>query len=167
MRLNVKSWIATGTLLLLAIPCFADQSIKRSYENHTLGDHLDKVPPSWMDVTSDQYDPVENEKAFFVPSSSAGVSYVALWYLDDKLYSISVQFTEKYVRRAGGVEAFVNKAKSKYGKPDLKVGDFVMWRDGRTSLAIHWEKETVTVLYTDNVLQDKKVERGKVPVPDF
>ena len=167
MRLNVKSWIATGTLLLFVIPCFAAEPIKRSFENYTLGDHLGKVPSGWEIVATDQYDPVDNEKAFFAPSTTPGVSYVTLKYIDAKLYWIMFEFTEKYVRRAGGPEAFVNKANTKYGKPALKVVRFVMWDDGRTSFVIRWNKKTFKGAYIDNVLQEKRDEREKVPVPDF
>jgi len=167
LTLNMRSLIATGTLLLLAIPCFAAQPIKRSFDNYTLGDQLGKVPPSWEHEPPDHHDYVENEKGFFVPSTSPGVEFILLRYIDDKLYWISFKLTGKYVSRAGGFEAFVNKSTTKYGKPLINIGTILAWYDGRTTFSIRWHENTVKGKYTDEVLYIKRNKRATVPVPDF
>ena len=161
---NVRGWIVIVILLLFAVPCIAAQPVKRSFENYKLGDHLGKVPPAWSYVPDS--DLLDNENAFSVPSTSPGVDFVFLRYLDDKLYSITVSFTKRYVRRIGGPKAFLNKAKTKYGKPLTEGARSAFWLDGRTALTIYWG-DTVMLVYKDKVLWYKREKRAKKPVPDF
>lgn len=71
-----------------------------------------------------------------------GETYSYFHFLDDKLMSMNITWTDKGLKEAGGEEKIVDKIVKKYGKADrtteLDAGRFILWwRTEKTALIMH------------------------------